>query len=156
MLHFVRSHCVVGQQMHLVGRLSRLPLIVQLLEAIGSRAALPFVYLINWVWSVWLSVSIQALMSVCPSRFFSSCAGLFKPSSIAICIRHFSDNHFLTNSFTEIRTRSGQNRTLNLRGNEIGQLLPSVGVKDGLSCVIIRAIGARKTPNLALPSLQSR
>ena len=32
--------------------------------------------------------------------------------------------------------------------------LPSVGVTEGLSCVIFRAIVARKTPNLALPSLQ--
>ena len=32
--------------------------------------------------------------------------------------------------------------------------LPSVGVKEGLSCVIFHAIVARKTPNLALPSLQ--
>ena len=30
----------------------------------------------------------------------------------------------------------------------------SVGVKEGLSCVIFRAIVARKTPNIALPSLQ--
>ena len=34
-----------------------------------------------------------------------------------------------------------------------GFLLPSVGVKEGLSCVIFRAIVARKTHNLALPSL---
>ena len=33
-------------------------------------------------------------------------------------------------------------------------LVPSVGVKEGVSCVIFRAIVARKTPNLALPSLQ--
>ena len=33
-------------------------------------------------------------------------------------------------------------------------LVPSVGVKEGLSCVIFRAIVARITPNLALPSLQ--
>ena len=32
--------------------------------------------------------------------------------------------------------------------------LPSGGVKEGLSCVIFRAIVARKTPNLAIPSLQ--
>ena len=32
--------------------------------------------------------------------------------------------------------------------------VPSVGVKEGLSCVISRAIVAQKTPNLALPSLQ--
>ena len=34
------------------------------------------------------------------------------------------------------------------------QSVPSVGVKEGLSCVIFRALVARKTPNLALPSLQ--
>ena len=32
--------------------------------------------------------------------------------------------------------------------------LPSVVVKEGLSCVIFRDIVARKTPNLALPSFQ--
>ena len=32
-------------------------------------------------------------------------------------------------------------------------MLPSLGVKEGLSCVLFRAIAARKAPNLALPSL---
>ena len=32
--------------------------------------------------------------------------------------------------------------------------VPSIGVKEGLSCVLFRAIVAWKTPNLALPSLQ--
>ena len=35
-----------------------------------------------------------------------------------------------------------------------GWAVPSVGVKEGLSCVIFRAIVAGKSPNLALPSLQ--
>ena len=41
-----------------------------------------------------------------------------------------------------------------LPGCKVWFCLPSVGVKDGLGCVIFRAIVARKTPNLALHSLQ--
>ena len=32
--------------------------------------------------------------------------------------------------------------------------IPSIGVKEGLSCVLFHVIAARKTRNLALPSLQ--
>ena len=70
--------------------------------------------------------------------------------------RNAKPSFFATHQFSG-RTcveKATTHRSLRPKSRMIGLTIPSVGVKEGLSCVIFRATVARKTPNLALPSLQ--